>query len=122
MATTEAGSYLHAFEDDTNVHEETIAIKFSQASVGISIDDFIHLFDPPKPTHIKLDVDGTEANIIEGGKGLLGDSGVQSVLIELEGSLESQRNQEIINRMQALGYRAEERSLSESRNIEFKKS
>jgi len=41
MATTEAGSFLHAFEDDTNVRGETIPVKFAQASVGISIDDFI---------------------------------------------------------------------------------
>lgn len=122
MATTEAGSFLHAFEDDTNVHNETIPITFAQASVGISIDDFIRLFDPPKPTHIKLDVDSTEAQIIEGGKKLLKEGAVQSVYIELEGALEGERNQKIITLMQNFGYQPQERSSSEIRNLEFKKA
>ena len=122
MATTEAGSFLHAFEDDTNVHDEIIPVTFSQASVGISIDDFIHLFDPPKPTHIKLDVDSTEAEIIEGGKGLLKEGAVQSVFIELEGALESERNRKIITRMQDLGYQPLERASGETRNLEFRKA
>ena len=122
MATTEAGSFLHAFEDDTNVHDETIKVNFHQSTVGFSIDDFIRFFDPPKPTHIKLDVDSTEAKIIEGGKGLLGEGGVQSVYIEVEGALERERNREIITRMQDLGYRPQERASGETRNLEFLKA
>jgi FkbM family methyltransferase len=122
MANTEAGSFLHAFEDDTNVHDEIIPVTFSQASVGISIDDFIHLFDPPKPTHIKLDVDSTEAQIIKGGKGLLKKGAVQSVLIEVEGALESERNRKIITRMRDLGYQPLERATGEIRNLEFRKA
>ena len=122
MATTEAGSFLHAFEDDTNVHDETIKVNFSQSTVGFSIDDFIRFFDPPKPTHIKLDVDSTEAKIIEGGKGLLGEGGVQSDYIEVEGAVERERNREIITRMQDLGYRPQERGSGENRNLEFRKA
>jgi FkbM family methyltransferase len=122
MATTEAGSFLHAFEDDTNVHDEIIPVTFSQASVGVSIDDFIQIFDPPKPTHIKLDVDSTEALIIEGGKGVLKEGAVQSVFIELEGALEDERNRKIITRMQDFGYQPLERASGESRNLEFRKA
>ena len=122
MATTEAGSFLHAFEDDTNVHDEVISVTFSQATMGFAIDDFIRLFDPPAPTHIKLDVDSTEARIIEGGRELLAEGGVQSVYIEVEGALERERNRQIITRMRDLGYRPRERGSGENRNLEFRKA
>ncbi|NQU58109.1 MAG: FkbM family methyltransferase [Rhodospirillales bacterium] len=121
MASTQAGGFMHAFEETTNVHDEVIAIRFSQATVGFTIDDFIRLFAPPKPTHIKLDVDSTEAKIIEGGKGLLSEGSVKSVYIELEGALEKGRNREIISLMNDLGYQPKERATGENRNLEFTK-
>ena len=122
MATTEAGSFLHAFEDDTNVHDEAIDITFAQACIGFSIDEFIRLFEPALPSHFKIDVDSTESLIIEGGKGLLGSDGVQSVYIEMEGSLDRDRNRKIISQMENLGYRAQPALSEEQRNLEFRKN
>ena len=121
MASTEAGSFLHAFEDDTNVHEETIDIAFAQPCIGFTIDDFIRLFNPPMPSHVKIDVDSTESQIIEGGKGLLSGDGVQSVYIEMEGPLNRDRNQRIIGQMEGLGYKAQPVSSEDQRNLEFRK-
>jgi FkbM family methyltransferase len=121
MATTEAGSFLHAFEDDTNVHDEIINVFFAQSTIGFTLDDFIRLFNPPLPSHVKIDVDSTETLIIEGGKGLFGGKGVQSVYIEMEGSKERKRNQRIISQMKGLGYAAKPGIFEKQRNVEFRK-
>ena len=55
----------------------------------------------PLPTHIKLDVDSTEKEILEGAANLLAKSQVQSIWVEVDGVLERERNQGIIN---ALSY------------------
>ena len=122
MATTEAGSFLHAFDDDTNVHDETIDVLFAQSCIGFTIDEFTRLFNPPSPSHVKIDVDSTESLIIEGGKGLLGGAGVQSVYIEMEGSLERERNRLILRQMEGLGYAAQPVISEQQRNLEFRKA
>ena len=54
-------------------------------TVGVlswSLDDLIAKFDLPHPTHIKLDVDGIEAAILEGSAATLADPRMCSVLVE----------------------------------------
>nr|MBC8337542.1 hypothetical protein [Alphaproteobacteria bacterium] len=79
-------------------------------------------FEPALPSHFKIDVDSTESLIIEGGKGLLGSDGVLSVYIEMEGSLDRDRNRKIISQMENLGYRAQPMLFEEQRNLEFRKN
>lgn len=121
MATTVAGSSMHAFNDTQNAFDEEIEIMFRQGSVGMSIDDFIRLFDPPLPTHIKIDVDSIEEQIIAGGAKLLESGKVDSVWIEVMGALDKPRNATLIRRMGDLGYAPLERANPDHRNLEFKR-
>jgi FkbM family methyltransferase len=56
---------------------------FTQAVLAFSVDHFRDTYGLPPPDHIKLDVDGIEAEIIQGARRTL--SSVTSVLIEVEG-------------------------------------
>jgi FkbM family methyltransferase len=54
-----------------------------QGMVGFTIDDFLALFGPPFPNHIKLDVDGLEAAILAGAARTLRDPRLGSVMVEI---------------------------------------
>ena len=56
----------------------------TQVQMGVSMDDLVTQFQFPQPTHIKIDVDGNEPDIITGGLRVLGDPRCLGVLVEVE--------------------------------------
>ena len=86
MGNTEIGSALHSFSQTTDWKGESFSPKFKQGMVGFAIDDFVESFDPKFPTHIKIDVDGIENKIVEGGRKTIADSRLKSMLVELDES------------------------------------
>ena len=81
MAHTEAGHSMHAFGQAATFDGELDTV-FRQAVPGFAIDDFIDIFQPPPPDHIKLDVDSIEEKILRGAEKTL-RSHVKSVLVEV---------------------------------------
>ena len=63
--------------------------------VGISIDDLVGRFGAPAPTAMKIDVDGLEWPILEGGLTTLGLKQVRSVLVELSVSDDTERSRAV---------------------------
>lgn len=57
----------------------------AQGTVTMSLDDLVFGYRLPCPTHIKIDVDGLEPQIIAGAARLLGDERLESVLVEISG-------------------------------------
>jgi FkbM family methyltransferase len=55
----------------------------AQGMIGFSIDDFVRSFTPAFPTHLKIDVDGLEVNILQGAIGTLRDRRLRSIMVEL---------------------------------------
>jgi len=51
--------------------------------VGFTMDDFIEQFGPPFPNYLKIDVDGLEWMILQGGIKTLSDPRLRSAMIEL---------------------------------------
>ena len=51
--------------------------------VGFTIDDFIARFAPLFPTHLKMDVDGLELQILQGAERTLSDRRLRSAMVEL---------------------------------------
>lgn len=47
------------------------------------LDDFVEQFGLPIPTHIKIDVDGTEYQVLQGSEKILGRPEVRSILLEV---------------------------------------
>lgn len=58
---------------------------------GVSIDDLVERFGTPPPTAIKIDVDGLEWPILQGGVRTLGHRGVRSVMVELSLTHDAER-------------------------------
>jgi FkbM family methyltransferase len=52
--------------------------------LGYSIDAFVADFDPPFPEHIKIDVDGIEEAIVQGGRSAFADPRLKSLSIEFD--------------------------------------
>ncbi len=117
MDSTEAGSAMHGFGTKINQFGEVIDTKFCQGAVGFSMDDFMKMFAPLQPTHIKIDVDGLEADILRGGQETLKKA--TSMIVEIEGDLDSPRNQEIMALMKELGFTARPKASPDLRNVIF---
>ena len=58
--------------------------RLKQAVLIFSMDDFVARFQPPFPTHIKIDVDGVEGQILEGARLALADPRLKSLLVEVD--------------------------------------
>jgi hypothetical protein len=73
----------NAFEQDVDgAGRRKMSFEYRQAAVGLFADDLVNLFHAPAPTHIKLDVDSTEAAVLRGAGKLLASPRTSSVLVE----------------------------------------
>ena len=81
MSNTEWGGALSTFEHKINQDGELLKKVFEYQTLGISMDDMCDLLHVPSPEYIKIDVDGIEHFILNGGIKIL--RSVSSVLIEI---------------------------------------
>lgn len=86
MANTRAGGATNNFDAQgaLSPYAPKTDRVFNQGMIGFSIDQFVRLYGPPFPEHLKIDVDGIEELILNGARDTLADPRLQSVLIELE--------------------------------------
>ncbi len=118
---TSAGSWSNGFETEVNEFGRDINTIFRQGSVGYAIDDFVKMFQPPLPTHVKIDVDGIEAEILRGGKHTLSASSVRSMIVEMQNDLNSDTNRELFSLMDELGFVPRPKQSPELRNVIFER-
>ena len=74
---------------------------FRQSVLAFSIDGLRTRYELPPPTHIKLDVDGIEDHIVAGGAQTLPQ--VESILIEVQGRIEGERERVLEQRLADAG-------------------
>ena len=98
----EYGSSHNSFNTPTTEDGETFVPVRKQGSLGITLDYFVENFDF-KPTHIKIDVDGLEENILWGSKTLLNQKFLKSILVELSPYNKNYKN--IIKIFQISGFK-----------------
>jgi FkbM family methyltransferase len=77
------GAALHAFGRPVTQGEVAFEPRSVQGMLSVSLDDLTGRFGAPFPTHIKIDVDGIEEEIVSGAERTLGDSRLRSVLVEV---------------------------------------
>lgn len=82
VSSMDPGSAMHGFGAPSNYRLEGARTLMQQGMLGVSLDFLVYELGLPVPQHIKIDVDGLEQAILQGGKTLLADQRVQSVLIE----------------------------------------
>ena len=103
MSATNAGNSFNSFESTQDCFGRELDIRFRQAAVGFSIDDFRRLFAIPPPHYLKIDVDGIEQQILAGAAETLAEPALRSVLIELE-SEDTERNTRITGPLERAGF------------------
>lgn len=81
MTTTEWGGALSTFGRDFGWDGEKIRQIFEFQTVGMSMEDAVKRLDIPSPDYIKMDVDGLEHFILQGGDSLL--RSIKGILIEV---------------------------------------
>jgi FkbM family methyltransferase len=81
MTTTEWGGALSSFGKDFGWDGKTIQGVFEFNTFGLTMDQAVSHLNLPTPDFIKLDVDGIEHLVLEGGKRTL--RGIESILIEI---------------------------------------
>jgi FkbM family methyltransferase len=92
--------------------------EYKQSVIVASIDSFIEYYQLKVPNYIKIDVDGLEARIIEGGTKTLSDEKFKSLLIELNEELDE--DMKIINYLNGLGLKFSSKYQSPTTNDKFK--
>lgn len=83
------GGALSTFERNFDDDGNEMNIDFEYNTLGFDLDSFLKLNLIPPPDYIKIDVDGLEHFILEGGKKTLRN--VKSILIEINDNFEEQR-------------------------------
>ncbi len=112
LSDSEVGSAFSSFESTEDCFGRPLDIAFSQSTIGFAIDEFRHMFDLAAPNYLKLDVDGTEAQILDGAAATLADPALRSVLIELEEAA-TPRTRRIAERLERAGFVLTERGVSQ---------
>jgi FkbM family methyltransferase len=98
-----AGSSANNFHENLDQNHEVFSPCFRQGVLGMSLDDLIKNFNVPVPNHLKIDVDGNEYKIIRGMEELLTREELKSIAIELNDSLEKDR--EIVDKLIQNGFK-----------------
>lgn len=77
------GAALHAYGRPVTQGEVSFEPRSVQGMLSVSLDDLTGRFGAPFPTHIKIDVDGIEEEIVAGAERTLADRRLESVLVEV---------------------------------------
>ena len=78
------GGSKHAFGDPMDSWEEDDPVIMQQGMVAFGIDQLVDEYEFPRPTHLKVDVDGIEEMILAGAPKTLRHPDLKSVHIEVQ--------------------------------------
>lgn len=81
-SSLESGCSMHFMEGKNNGRGLDFAPVYRQQILHFNIDHLIKYFNFPIPNHIKLDVDGSELDILKGATKTLNDPHTRSILVE----------------------------------------
>ncbi len=87
--STEPGQSRHAMRESLRLRGGS-GSRYMQPVFAYRLDDLVKQFNLPAPTHLKLDVDGAEVDVLTGAEQTLKTPGLKSLLIEYEARLERQ--------------------------------
>ena len=92
----------HNSSGSNKSQDGTEMLNFKVSSqLALSLDSLVELFSLPNPSHIKIDVDGLESNVLQGGLKTFGNS--KSILIEIDEKNKDQ-NSEVQGLLSSLGF------------------
>jgi FkbM family methyltransferase len=83
-STLEYGSSMHSLGEAVRLRDQEFAPALRQPVPSYTVDQAVAFLDSA-PNHIKIDVDGLEAEILSGASATLKNSSLRSLLVELCG-------------------------------------
>ena len=78
------GGSLHTLGEAIDYKGDRFEPVLKQTVLSFKTDDLITQFNLPRPTHIKIDVDGIEFAVLKGMDQTLSDGTLRSIVVELE--------------------------------------
>jgi FkbM family methyltransferase len=81
-----SGGALHALGAPVDQRGKRFHPVFTLATLSYRLDDFVRQFGLPVPNHLKIDVDGTEFEVLKGSKEILKNPEFRSILMEVNES------------------------------------
>ncbi len=79
----DAGTAMHTLGEEIDYQGKHLNSVYRQEMLSFRIDDLVNDFGLAAPNHLKIDVDGTEMEVLEGASGVFAKEGVKSILIEI---------------------------------------
>jgi FkbM family methyltransferase len=102
LSGTNAGKSLNHF-GESRPHEDPIWNAVTpQAAITTTIDEFVAATGVT-PNHIKVDVDGLEPEIVDGGLEVLANKTVKSIMLELD--LKDEKHVAVFSKLSDLGFK-----------------
>ena len=95
LRSTTTGSALHGL-DKPSSEGKSFEPAFLQGIGVLSLDEFVENHSIRFPNHIKIDVDGSEREIVLGAKKVLGDPRLKSIMIEINEDLYTDELDQVI--------------------------
>lgn len=83
LKSLRSGAAMHAFGDIFAFDRQPAEPAASYTCLCYRLDDLVALPDMPFPTHIKIDIDGHEADVLRGADAVLRDARVKGLQIEV---------------------------------------
>lgn len=81
------GGALNNYGSGEDYNKRAFQPEHRQPVLSFTLDEFVTEFNLPFPTHLKIDVDGLESEILSGAKTVLADERLNSILIEINEAL-----------------------------------
>ncbi|HWL71839.1 MAG TPA: FkbM family methyltransferase [Geminicoccus sp.] len=78
------GTALHTFGEARDYKGECFTPAWRQGAIALSIDMLVDAFGATFPNHVKIDVDGLETAVVQGGARTFADPRLRSVLVEVD--------------------------------------
>ncbi|MEO7727661.1 MAG: FkbM family methyltransferase [Burkholderiales bacterium] len=116
LSQFQLGGSCHSFGEKIDHQLEYRDTALSQGCVSAALDTLVAQNVVPMPNHIKIDVDGLEHKVLAGGRDVLTDRRLKSVLIEINTNLEQHRK--IITDMKLLGFGYSEQQVAQAQRTE----
>lgn len=106
------GAAEHALGEAVDYKGEEFEPAFSHAVVSASLDYFVSKYSAPVPTHLKIDVDGVELDILKGAVLCLENERLRRILVEVREGDEKEKR--IIELLRSYGFTAKRGDTLES--------
>lgn len=105
----EPGTSQHSVDESVDGEGKAFIPVLSTGVISYSIDDLVTKYGFEYPTHIKIDVDGMEYDILQGARNVLEKGSVQSIIVEF--CKKNPKSQLIEGYLKSMGYQPKDKHL-----------